>query len=245
MKMQIALADDIPADLTRLQTDIMQYFASHNLASPDIRCFQNGEDLYAHFTPGIWQVVFLDIFMKEMNGIELARLLRREDPDLKIIFISTSRDYAFDAFPLHPFDYLIKPYTMEAFRHVMNELLRSYTTPEPEINIRASRSSFQIRYRDIVSVLSQGHSLQIYVIGNPPIRSIMTFSEVYNELSSDPRFLLCNRGVLINMDHALTLENSILRMQEGPPCPLRVRDQAKLIAQFSQYQLSRMKKSKI
>ena len=73
----------------------------------------------------------------------------------------------------------------------------------------------------------------------------MTFSEVYNELSSDPRFLLCNRGVLINMDHALTLENSILRMQEGPPCPLRVRDQAKLIAQFSQYQLSRMKKSKI
>ena len=241
MKMQIALADDLPADLLRLQTDIKQYSVSHNITLPDIHCFQSGKDLYAHFVPGIWQAVFLDICMNEMNGIELAHMLRRADPDLKIIFISTSRDYAFDAFPIHPFDYLVKPYTMESFRHVMDELLLTFARPEPEITIRASRSAFRIPYRNIVSVFSSGHSVDVYVTGNPPIRSIMTFSEIFEELSADSRFLLCNRGILANMDHALKVEDNVLRMKEGPSCPLRIRDQAKLIGQFSQYQLSRMK----
>lgn len=48
--------------------------------------------------------------MEGTNGIETARILRRTDPDLLLVFVTSSPEYVWDAFPVHPFDYLLKPY---------------------------------------------------------------------------------------------------------------------------------------
>ena len=51
--------------------------------------------------------------MEGTNGIETARILRRTDPDLLLVFVTSSPEYVWDAFPVHPFDYLLKPYREE------------------------------------------------------------------------------------------------------------------------------------
>ena len=61
-----------------------------------------------------YQVVFLDICMEGTNGIETAQRLRAADPDLLIVFVTSSPEYVWDAFPVHPFDYLLKPYKEES-----------------------------------------------------------------------------------------------------------------------------------
>ena len=61
------------------------------------------------YEPGHSDLVFLDICMGDVNGIELARHLRAVDEKVLIVFLTTSSEYAFDAFPIHPFDYLMKP----------------------------------------------------------------------------------------------------------------------------------------
>ena len=61
--------------------------------------------------------------MEGTNGIETARILRRTDPDLLLVFVTSSPEYVWDAFPVHPFDYLLKPYREEKLFQLADELL--------------------------------------------------------------------------------------------------------------------------
>ena len=183
-----------------------------------------------------------DAVARPMNGIALARKLRAADTEVQIVFLTTSAEFAFDAFPVHPFDYLIKPYEKSRLEYVLNEFLRVRGVSEQEILIRAAHSSYKVPISKIVSVFSYGHSLEITLEDGKKIRSIMTFGELQKKLEDDPRFLLCNRGVLANMDYVLSLGEDQLRMKTGPSRSLRVRGRSKLISEFSQYQISRLKR---
>ena len=63
--------------------------------------------------------------MAGTNGIETARRLRQADPEVLIVFVTSSPEYVWDAFPVHPFDYLLKPYQKEKFEHLAAELRRA------------------------------------------------------------------------------------------------------------------------
>ena len=78
------------------------------------------------------------------------------------------------------------------------------------------------------------------IIDGQPVRSIMTFSEIRDLLADDPRFLVCNRGVIINMDQVLSLEGDCLHMKDHTRYPQRIRDRAALVSRFSQYMISRL-----
>ena len=93
----------------------------------------------------------------------------------------------------------------------------------------------------IISAVAQGHSVEIAIIGSKPVRSIMRFSEVEALLCKDYRFLQCNRGVIVNMDHVLSLNGDVLLMKNGTSFSLRTRNRRELTAQFMQYQISRLK----
>ena len=68
----------------------------------------------------------------------------------------------------------------------------------------------------------------------------MTFTEIENLLTADPRFLRCNRGILVNMDQVLRLDGDVFRMRDGTIFPLRVRSRAELVNKFSRYTIARM-----
>ncbi|MBQ8306570.1 MAG: response regulator transcription factor [Blautia sp.] len=237
----IALVDDDRPDLEWLKEEISILSEEKN-ASVRLHPYLSAEEFLRVFRPGMFQLVFLDIYMKGMTGIELARAIRAEDPALLLVFITSSREHAFDTFPLHPFDYLVKPCGREDIARVLKEAGRILHLSEPVVDIRCAYNSLSVPLSKIVSVLSSGHSLEVHTTDRQVIRSIMTFSELQKMLMDDPRFLTCNRGILVNMDHVLSLNGDAFLMKAGPSCALRVRDRAQLIARFTQYQISRMKR---
>lgn len=91
-----------------------------------------------------YQVVFLDICMEGTNGIETARQLRAADPELLIVFVTSSPEYVWDAFPVHPFDYLLKPYKEEKFDHLAGELRRVLGRQQPELEVRIARQTVHL-----------------------------------------------------------------------------------------------------
>lgn len=238
MAIMIAIVDDLESDREKLRRDLEAFFnnTSHEI---DCRLFSSAEAfLNSEFNA---QIVFLDICMEGMNGVDLAKMLREKDEKLLIVFLSTSSDYAFDAFPVHPFDYLVKPYQKENLTRVLQETLRVMGVADPKVEIRFSRAAQQIPLRLIISAVAQGHSVEIAIIGSKPVRSIMRFSEVEALLCKDYRFLQCNRGVIVNMDHVLSLNGDVLLMKNGTSFSLRTRNRRELVAQFMQYQISRLK----
>lgn len=107
MKLRTAIVEDQKPDAERLEQLLKKAFGEEETLC---RRFVCGDDFLKEFPGEGYQVVFLDICMEGTNGIETARQLRAADPELLIVFVTSSPEYVWDAFPVHPFDYLLKPY---------------------------------------------------------------------------------------------------------------------------------------
>ena len=239
MELFIAVVDDLQTERENILADLKRIF--QNDPDYELHCVSyDSAEAFLDASPEV-QIAFLDICMDGMNGIELARRLRGLDEKLLIIFVSTSSEYAFEAFPIHPFDYLIKPYPFARLEHVLKEALRVLNLDERKVSIRVARSTLSVPVGSIVSAVSQGHRVVIAVAGAEPIQSIMTFSEVEALLASEERFLPVNRGVLVNMDYARALSGDTLTMLDGSSFALRTKNRNQIVSRFSHYQLSRLK----
>ena len=183
----------------------------------------------------------MDICMAGTNGIETARQLREKDPRLLIVFVTSSPEYVWDAFPVHPFDYLLKPYKEEKIALLTAELRRVLCRQEPELDVRIARQTVQIPLSKVHYAASQNHIVRV-VTDDGECRAAATFSQVEQELSAHENFLVCNRGVLLSMDKVLRFEGDCFEMLDGARLPIRQKDKNTLLARFTQYQFRHMQR---
>ena len=161
--------------------------------------------------------------MEGTNGIETARILRRTDPDLLLVFVTSSPEYVWDAFPVHPFDYLLKPYREEKLFQLADELRRVLFRAEPELEVRIARQQVHLPLRKIQYAMAQNHYVRI-VSDDGECRAVSTFSQVEQLLRAQENFLVCNRGVILNMDKVLRLDCDCFEMLDGTCLPVRQKD---------------------
>ena len=237
MALPIAIVEDQTPDAQRLEELLQQQL-------PEAECtwFACGDDfLRAAAEPGLYAVVFLDICMAGTNGIETARILRRTDPDLLLVFVTSSPEYVWDAFPVHPFDYLLKPYREEKLFQLADELRRVLFRAEPELEVRIARQQVHLPLRKIQYAMAQNHYVRI-VSDDGECRAVSTFSQVEQLLRAQENFIVCNRGVILNMDKVLRLDSDCFEMLDGTRLPVRQKDKNTLFAQFTQYQFRHMRR---
>lgn len=237
MALPIAIVEDQTPDAQRLEELLQQQL-------PEAECtwFACGDDfLRAAAEPGLYAVVFLDICMAGTNGIETARRLRQADPEVLIVFVTSSPEYVWDAFPVHPFDYLLKPYEEEKFRKLAAELRRVLCRTEPELEVRIARQTVQLPLRKVLYAMAQNHFVRV-VSEDGECRAACGFAQVEEKLRTEENFMSCNRGIVINMDKVLRFEDDCIEMLDGTRLPVRQKDKNALFAHFTQYQFRHMRR---
>ena len=242
MDLNIAIVDDTLSDIVRLENFVRGWFygSEHKLAG--ISLYANGEEMLRNFEPKKFHIVFMDIIIGDINGVETAKQLRLEDTELLIVFMTTSKEYMFKTFPTHPFDYVMKPYGKKEVEKVLNEAVRVLTADDPTVTIRVPHSEYTIPVRLISSVVStRNHTVEINLTDGKCVLSTMTFREVEKLFAEDPRFLLCNRGIIVNMSQISAQEKGVFMMKDGKRYPIRVNGQSKVTETFSQYLISSMR----
>lgn len=128
--MRIAMIDDEAADLISLN-QMLKTWADHNRL--DIACdsFSNGEDFLSAISRRQYDVVFMDIYMENTNGIQTATKMRQVSPDCFLIFLTSSREHMMEAFPCHAFDYLLKPVEETRLVKTLSDLLYIVSEKQP------------------------------------------------------------------------------------------------------------------
>ena len=111
---RVAICDD-----ERLVCDMLEEKVREMLPSAVTEIFSSGEELLESKTEA--DILFLDIQMPGMDGMEAARLFCREHTDTLILFITAAPEYVFDAFDVGAFHYLVKPLSDEKFREVFEK----------------------------------------------------------------------------------------------------------------------------
>ena len=175
MELRFAVVEDRLPDAQRLESLLRLAFGGgHTLVCDH---YESGDAFLQAFPSKNHQVVFLDICMEGTNGIETARVLRRTDPDLLLVFVTSSPEYVWDAFPVHPFDYLLKPYREEKLFQLADELRRVLFRAEPELEVRIARQQVHLPLRKIQYAMAQNHYVRI-VSDDGECRAVSTFSQV-------------------------------------------------------------------
>lgn len=239
MELRFAVVEDRLPDAQRLESLLRLAFGGGQPLVCDH--YESGDAFLAAFPSKEYQVIFLDICMEGTNGIETARILRRADPDLLLVFVTSSPEYVWDAFPVHPFDYLLKPYREEKLFQLADELRRVLFRAEPELEVRIARQQVHLPLRKIQYSMAQNHYVRI-VSDDGECRAVSTFSQVEQLLRAQENFIVCNRGVILNMDKVLRLDSDCFEMLDGTCLPVRQKDKNSLFAQFTQYQFRHMRR---
>lgn len=225
--MKIAIVDDEPIFLDKM-LQICNDFCNENGYQTDIVSYSCGEDFLRHFKKNKFSIVFMDIYMEEMSGITTALKMRQKDNLCILVFLTSSSDFMPDAFSCHAFEYIVKPISKERVMKVLQDAM-SVLLPYPQhMEIISERRTIPVFYRDIVSAVTQGHYLNITLADNSPLRVRMTMSEFIYHTHQDSRFILINKGILINADYVVNFENNCCILENRTQFPIRIRGRSQI-----------------
>lgn len=205
--MEIAICDDekeIREQLKRLVEE----------RRPDVSltCYASGEALLD--AGKRFDMVFLDIRMDGKDGIETARILRKADEDLLLIFITGLKEYVFDAFDVGAFHYLLKPISGEKFAQVFEAAAR-------KVEKKHKQETFLIRNRNRNVLLRKDHILYVESrMRKAEIHTCRGNYEIYGTMQALEKqlggnFYRCHRGYLVNLAHVLEYTTDSITLTGG------------------------------
>ncbi len=182
-------------------------------------------------------ILFLDIGMRGMDGIETARMLRAHGYNGFLIFITVLKEMVFQSSEVQPFDYLVKPVQEEHFEKTMERLFLSMQdrlSPE-KVNLLVQKGceSNIISFQDIICCEIIDRKVYLYLVSGEVIDYYDRIENLEKKL--DERFFRCHRSYLINLNHLKSYRNNTAYMADGKEIPvsrLRSKEFSKVILQY-------------
>lgn len=214
--MKIAVVDDWIKDRELLR-DMAAEYGKDKKIEMKLHCFTNGERFLDVCLKTQFDIVFLDIYMEGMDGMQVARALREKGSNCLIVFVTNSCAYAIEGYWVKAFHYLLKPYSKEEFGSIMERCIAALDINAHSINIKEGRSMREVFIRDICYVDMRKHYVQIHT-EREIIKSRMYFKEIAALLDHN-YFLPCYRNVMVNMDkiEKMKEQDFILKNRERVP----------------------------
>jgi DNA-binding NarL/FixJ family response regulator len=158
--MYITIVDDLKSESEKIQDVLLEYSQIKNIHF-EIFNYKSGEDFIADFERGKFGIVFMDIYMNGMTGIEAAMKMREIDNRCILIFLTTSTEHMSDAFACRALDYIQKPLDKTRTLKAVSDALDIFPCKLPELALRISRMDIRILYDDFVSAVSNNHTVEI------------------------------------------------------------------------------------
>lgn len=212
--MNIAIIDDIQTDLTLAREAVYDYYEGRRI-SCQISVFSSPAHFWEDYTPGKYGLIFLDIYMGEHNGMDVARQIREHQDSCSLIFLSSSDAFAVASYDVHATYYLLKPLDKNKLFKVLDTIKIENAQELRYIEVICDRTPVQVPIKTILYADTFHNAVQLHTDAGI-LRTYLTFQK-FGELIQDlPCFLSCYRGCLVNMDriHKATEEGFLLDNQE-------------------------------
>lgn len=231
--MLIYLCDDSTSDILRLEHYLTAY-AEQNHLSFELESFSSGEELISTYRQASVkpELIFLDIFMSELTGMDAARRLRSMHYEGGIIFTTSSTEHAMDSYEVNALYYLQKPYDRSHFDNAMTRCSALLEKAKPQFTFIVKKREISVSPEDILFFeTGQSHFIILHTV-----RETYTFQSTLRQIidffEDNSSFLAIGRSYLVNLKHVTGQAENDLVMSDGSLVQLPLRKRVKILAEI-------------
>ncbi|MBQ4509527.1 MAG: response regulator transcription factor [Clostridia bacterium] len=237
--MRVAIVDDDNELLDSLSGLISNELLAIGDSSKRISKFNSGEAFLEVFKAGDFDLIVLDIFMGGILGIDVARKIRESDNDARIVFCTTSNEFASESYEVNAHYYLHKPFTEKSVKSMLDRLnLDSYEVAK-HITLSNGQS---VILRNVIYTEYFGHSVTIHCKRGEDISARVLHSEVESLLCENSYFSCCTKGVIVNFHEVKSLNGNDFLMSNGDLVPISRRKSKDVIDAYSKFKFDQLRK---
>ncbi len=213
---RIAICDDEKHMSDHIRSMVSDFFRKKN-QEISLHMFSSGEELLSY--NGHINILFLDIQMKGMDGMETARKLRADQFQGFLVFITVLKEMVFQSFEVQAYDYLVKPVDKKQFEKTMERLYASMQNASEDSLLVQKGYEGRIVQKDEI-VFCEIIDRKIYL--NLASGEVVDYYERIEKLETklDNRFYRCHRSYLINLKHLKGYKNGTAYMDNGKEIPV-------------------------
>ena len=197
--MKILICDDNPEFCKELEKGLERYEIIHK-EDFHIETVYSGEEVLKKLSEESWDVLFIDIEMPCISGVEVGIRVREQlrNYSLRIVYVSSNSNYAMALFKIVTFDFLIKPVEFEDVEEVMNKLVDSLSQKGEMFVYHKKGQVVRCKVKDIL-YFESNLKKTIVVTNKKTDEFYSSLRDVYDALQ-DKHFFYCHKSLLVNYD---------------------------------------------
>lgn len=224
MTVQIACCDDETAEFNKIEKILSAYEQNHMDADFMINCFESTDEFLSmvreeKYSPDL---VIMDIYMPGETGenaplgMEAARRLRDMGSRSKLIFLTTSKEHALDAFDVDASQYLLKPIQTDKLFSLLDLFLKEAEGErEKYMLLRMEGLIKKVSLNDIVYCEAQGKRQCIYMVDGTEVLQNLTMARIYEMCVGCPELVKVGASYIVHLEHIVSLNAHEAQMDNG------------------------------
>ena len=219
--LKIAFCDDENQETRRLEALLEEYAADRGQDFAHTS-YQSPVELMAEVEKGTrFDIILLDVLMPGENGMAAAQEIREYDSNVKIIFLTSSTEFAVESYAVDAWYYQLKPIRREDFFRLMDSACAACTREQKHSLILRSKSGIvRLELEELVYCEVMGRTLTFHLNNGVVLESMGRLDDLCDQLVEYPNFLRPHRSFLINMEYIANIAARSITMQDGAVVPL-------------------------
>lgn len=231
--MKIILCEDEIAQQQWMEQAILEWQRDRK-TKITLQIYGSGEELF--FKKEEWvdaDLLILDIELKEMNGMEIARKIREVDKEISLLFATGYEKYVFEGYEVGAISYIMKPVNKEKLFHSLDKAWENIKEGQDCLLLPCGEETKRVYIKDIFYIESDGHYCRILTQqGEAQVRE--KISVLYEQLN-EKHFYMCHRSYILNLAYVSRITKKDVILDSGEAIPLARGKWEEMNQQFMDY----------
>lgn len=216
--LRLAICDDTASFLT--DTEQLALGWKNRPQSMTVSLFEDADALIEAHEANPFDIIFLDVVMPLLNGIQAAGEIRRQDKAVKIVFLSVSPEFAVDSYTVKADNYLLKPVDPVRFYACLDECYADILEREKSITIKSTTGIHRVKLHTIEHIEAQGKLVLFTLTDGCMIEAVDPFYVYEDHLLPEDGFVKCHRSYLVNIYKISSFSAKEIIMPSGCRIPI-------------------------
>lgn len=235
--MYIALCDDNQTELSHLSL-LLEEYRSKRDSSLTYEIYGSATELLEAMPGHHFDLLFLDILMPKITGMDAAREIRQSNSTIPIIFLTSSKEYAVESYRVNAADYILKPPGADTIFPMLDKFLADFKSSAPYVPLKTSTGIIRLLFSKVVFVEVQNHFVSFTLTDGSVHTASGRLGDYEADFLASGNFFKPHRSYLVNLRHVISLDKNGFSTNVGKVIPVSRDVFAKAKSAYMKYLLN-------